>query len=127
MATAPDGTLYIADMYRGIIEGAEWAKEGTYLREKIKQYQLDKAMKRGRVWRLSYDGIERDRTMPRMLSETPAQLVATCRTRTAGGATRRSSCSSSSRIGRSCLRSSRSSARRKISSRASTRCGRSKA
>jgi mono/diheme cytochrome c family protein len=75
MATAPDGTLYIADMYRGIIEGAEWAKEGTYLREKIKQYQLDKAMKRGRVWRLSYDGIERDRTRPRMLSETPAQLV----------------------------------------------------
>ena len=75
MATAPDGTLYIADMYRGIIEGAEWAKEGTYLREKIKQYELDKAMNRGRVWRLSYDGIERDRTMPRMLSETPAQLV----------------------------------------------------
>jgi mono/diheme cytochrome c family protein len=75
MATAPDGTLYIADMYRGIIEGAEWAKEGTYLREKIKQYQLDKAMKHGRVWRLSFDGIERDRTMPRMLSETPAQLV----------------------------------------------------
>ena len=75
MATAPDGTLYVADMYRGIIEGAEWAKEGTYLREKIKQYQLDKAMQRGRVWRLSYDGIDRDRTMPRMLSETPAQLV----------------------------------------------------
>jgi mono/diheme cytochrome c family protein len=75
MATAPDGTLYIADMYRGIIEGAEWAKEGTYLREKIKQYQLDKAMKRGRVWRLSYDGMERDRTVPRMLNETPAQLV----------------------------------------------------
>ena len=29
---APDGTIYIADMYRGMIEGAEWAKEGTYLR-----------------------------------------------------------------------------------------------
>jgi mono/diheme cytochrome c family protein len=75
MATAPDGTMYIADMYRGIIEGAEWAKEGTYLREKIKQYQLDKAMKRGRVWRLTYDGMEPDRTQPRMLQETPAQLV----------------------------------------------------
>ena len=44
MATGPDGTIYIADMYRGIIEGAEWAKEGTYLREKIKQYQLDKVI-----------------------------------------------------------------------------------
>ena len=76
MATAPDGTIYIADMYRGIIEGAEWAKEGTYLREKIKQYQLDKAMRRGRIWRLTYDGMARDRTPPRMLNETPAQLVA---------------------------------------------------
>ena len=30
----------------------------------------------GRVWRLTYDGIARDRTQPRMLNETPAQLVA---------------------------------------------------
>jgi mono/diheme cytochrome c family protein len=75
-STGPDGTLYIADMYRGIIEGAEWAKEGTYLREKIKQYQLDKAMNRGRVWRLTYDGMPRRVTQPRMLNETPAQLVA---------------------------------------------------
>jgi glucose/arabinose dehydrogenase len=26
VATAPDGTIYIADMYRGIIEGAPWGK-----------------------------------------------------------------------------------------------------
>ena len=76
MTTGPDGTIYIADMYRGMIEGAEWAKEGTYLREKIKQYQLDKVLRHGRVWRLTYDGIARDRTRPRMLDETPAQLVA---------------------------------------------------
>lgn len=75
-ATAPDGTIYIADMYRGIIEGAEWAKEGTYLRQKIKQYQLDKIVRHGRVWRLSHESQPRDRTVPRMLNETPAQLVA---------------------------------------------------
>ena len=74
--TGPDGTIYIADMYRGMIEGAEWAKQGTYLREKIKQYQLDKVTGHGRIWRLTYDGIARDRTKPRMLNETPAQLVA---------------------------------------------------
>jgi len=74
--TGPDGTIYIADLYRGMIEGAEWAKQGTYLREKIKQYQLDKIANHGRVWRLTYDGIARDRTQPRMLNETPAQLVA---------------------------------------------------
>jgi mono/diheme cytochrome c family protein len=73
--TGPDGTIYIADMYRGMIEGAEWAKQGTYLREKIKQYQLDKVTGHGRIWRLTYDGIDRDRTPPRMLNETPAQLV----------------------------------------------------
>jgi mono/diheme cytochrome c family protein/glucose/arabinose dehydrogenase len=76
IANAPDGTLYIADMYRGVIEGAPWVKEGTYLREKITQYQLDKVLGYGRVWRLTYDGIAPDRTQPRMLEETPAQLVA---------------------------------------------------
>ena len=76
VATAPDGTVYISDMYRGIIEGAPWAKEGTYLRKKIEQYQLHKILGNGRIWRLTYDGMERDRTQPRMLSETPAQLVA---------------------------------------------------
>ncbi len=76
MTTGPDGTIYIADMYRGMIEGAEWAKQGTYLRAKITQYQLDKVVGHGRIWRLSFEGIGRDKTPPRMLTETPAQLVA---------------------------------------------------
>ena len=75
VTTGPDGTIYIADMYRGMIEGAEWAKEGTYLRAKITQYQLDKITGHGRLWRLTYDGIARDPVRPRMLDETPAQLV----------------------------------------------------
>jgi mono/diheme cytochrome c family protein len=77
VANAPDGTVYVADMYRGVIEGGPWVKEGTYLREKIKQYQLDKILGGyGRVWRLTYEGMTPDRTKPRMLGETPAQLVA---------------------------------------------------
>ena len=76
VTTGPDGTLYIADMYRGMIEGAEWAKEGTYLRAKIKQYQLDKITGHGRIWRLTYDGLARDATRPHMLDETPNQLIA---------------------------------------------------
>jgi mono/diheme cytochrome c family protein/glucose/arabinose dehydrogenase len=76
IANAPDGTLYIADMYRGVIEGAPWAKEGTYLWEKIKQYQLNTIIRHGRVWRLTYRGMTPDRTRPRMLQETAAQLVA---------------------------------------------------
>ena len=76
IAAGPDGVLYIADMYRGVIEGAPWAMKGTYLRQKIEQYQLHKILGHGRVWRLTYDGIARDRTQPRMLHETAAQLVA---------------------------------------------------
>ena len=30
--TAPDGTVYIADMYRGIIQEGEWTRPGSYLR-----------------------------------------------------------------------------------------------
>jgi mono/diheme cytochrome c family protein len=76
MTTAPDGTMYITDMYRGIIQQATWSGRGTYLRRKIEQYQLDKITKHGRIWRLSYEGMERDKTQPRLLNETPAQLVA---------------------------------------------------
>jgi glucose/arabinose dehydrogenase/mono/diheme cytochrome c family protein len=76
MATAPDGTLYIADMYRGIIQESTWSGPGTYLRARIEQYALDRVTSRGRIWRVTYEGKERDRRQPRMLNETPAQLVA---------------------------------------------------
>ncbi|MEO8071341.1 MAG: c-type cytochrome, partial [Acidobacteriota bacterium] len=75
-ATGPDGTLYIVDMYQGIIQQGTWTPRGTYLRAKIEQYDLDKVIDRGRVWRLTYDGIPRDRARPRMYQETAAQLVA---------------------------------------------------
>ena len=38
MTTAPDGTMYITDMYRGIIQESQWSGPGTYLRQKIDQY-----------------------------------------------------------------------------------------
>ena len=75
MATAPDGTLYITDMYRGIIQQATWSGPGTYLRARIEQYGLDAVHSHGRIWRLTYDGMPRDRTVPRMNQETSAQLV----------------------------------------------------
>jgi mono/diheme cytochrome c family protein len=99
LRTAPDGTVYIADMYRGIIQEAQWTGPGSYLRHKILQYQLDKLVGHGRIWRLRFDGtaavpetpngpaaralpgvpaepaIPLDFTKPRMLEETPAELV----------------------------------------------------
>ncbi len=75
MTTAPDGTMYITDMYRGIIQESQWSGPGTYLRARIKQYGLDKVIGHGRIWRLTYEGMGRDTTAPRMLDETAAQLV----------------------------------------------------
>jgi mono/diheme cytochrome c family protein len=94
ISNAPDGTVYIADMYHGIIQEREWSGPGSYLRAKIEQYQLDKVAAHGRIWRLRYDGrpavaatstnigqpaipaIQPNFTAPKMYSETPAQLVA---------------------------------------------------
>jgi len=81
--TAPDGTIYITDMYHGIIQEAQWSGPGTYLRARIQQYDLDKVIHKGRIWRLVYDGVKpdrsdavaRDATTPRMNDETPAQLA----------------------------------------------------
>ena len=83
VTTAPDGTVYITDMYHGIIQVGNFAGPGTYLRARIQQYDLDKVIHKGRIWRLVYDGVKpdrsdrlvRDRIVPRMNSETPAQLV----------------------------------------------------
>jgi mono/diheme cytochrome c family protein len=83
VTTAPDGTLYIADMYHGIIQVGNFTGPDTYLRAKVQQYDLDKVIHKGRIWRLVYDGVERnrsdalrrDRTLPRMNHETAAQLV----------------------------------------------------
>jgi mono/diheme cytochrome c family protein len=83
ITTAPDGTLYITDMYHGIIQVGNFTGPGSYLRAKIEQYDLDKVIHKGRIWRLVYDGVKpdksdrlrRDPTVPRMHAETPAQLV----------------------------------------------------
>jgi mono/diheme cytochrome c family protein len=75
MATAPDGTLYIVDMYHGIIQEGQWTQKGTYLRTKIEQYQLEKVVGLGRIWRITYEGIDRDKAQPRMLSEKTSRLV----------------------------------------------------
>ncbi len=75
MATAPDGSLYIVDMYRGIIQEGNWVKEGSYLRKAVKQHALDVPVARGRIWRLVHDSAK-PAGNPQMNRETPAQLVA---------------------------------------------------
>ncbi|MGV3532775.1 MAG: DUF7133 domain-containing protein, partial [Chthoniobacteraceae bacterium] len=70
MVTAPDGTLYIVDMYRGIIQEGNWVRPGSYLRKVVEQYSFDKVTARGRIWRLVHETTKRG-PQPRMLDETP--------------------------------------------------------
>ncbi len=75
MNTAPDGTLYLVDMYRGIIQEGNWTREGSYLRKAILQYSLDKNIGRGRIWRLVHDGFKPG-PQPHMDAQKSAELVA---------------------------------------------------
>ncbi len=62
MRTGPDGNLYLVDMYRGIIQHGHWAKEGTYLREQIDKFQLDKIVSRGRIYRIVHEDFKKRET-----------------------------------------------------------------
>ena len=75
VSTAPDGSLFVIDMYTGIIQDAQFVGRDSYLRRKIDQYQLDKIHNFGRIWRVTHDSAQPDRRQPRMYDETPAQLV----------------------------------------------------
>ena len=76
LVTAPDGTVFITDMYRGIIQQGNWTRRGSYLRGAIDKYGIADKTNRGRIWRLVHDDMKPAYAQPRMLDETPAQLVA---------------------------------------------------
>jgi mono/diheme cytochrome c family protein/glucose/arabinose dehydrogenase len=74
MVTAPDGTLYIVDMYRGIIQESSWTKPGSYLRGVIDQYGLDKNIQHGRIYRLVHKDFKRG-PKPNMIGAESSELV----------------------------------------------------
>jgi glucose/arabinose dehydrogenase len=99
LSNAPDGTLYIVDMYRGIIEHR--LSLTAYLRDYILARKLEQPTGFGRIYRVVHDTTRRD-TSGALSKASPAQLVETLSHPTDGGATPRSGCSSSVR--RSCRR-----------------------
>lgn len=74
MKTAPDGTLFVCDMYRGIIQEGNWTREGSYLRKVILQHGMEKVIDRGRIWRLVHDSMAPE-PVPALHKASPAQLV----------------------------------------------------
>jgi mono/diheme cytochrome c family protein/glucose/arabinose dehydrogenase len=71
--SAPDGTLYVVDMYRGVVQDAAYQTE--YLQDYIRKNRLAQPVNRGRIWRLTHEATHRDRR-PALSKETAAGLVA---------------------------------------------------
>lgn len=92
----PDGALYIADLYRGIIQEKEWFptevspelqarfvepyrkdKLGLWVERyhRLKKWDMIKVVRHGRIYRLVPDGKPPGKP-PRMLDESPVRLVA---------------------------------------------------
>ena len=73
LTNAPDGTLYIADMYRGIIEHRISVTE--YLRDQILARKLDQFTGYGRIYRVIHESTTRDAANP-LARASSRQLVA---------------------------------------------------
>ncbi len=72
ISDAPDGTMYIADMYRGIIEHRISVTE--YLRDQILSRKLDRPTGLGRIYRVMHETTTRGPSNP-LAGATPQQLV----------------------------------------------------
>ena len=73
--TGPDGCFYIVDMYRGIIQEGEFARDDSYLSNKIKKLGLEKNKGYGRIYRVWHEGFKPDTTKPNLLSRSSFDLV----------------------------------------------------
>ena len=73
LSNAPDGTLYIVDMYRGVIQ--QRADITEYLRDHILTNKLEQPTGLGRIYRVVHETTRRD--SKRMAAPTSAQLVET--------------------------------------------------
>jgi putative membrane-bound dehydrogenase-like protein len=72
LSNAPDGTIYIADMYRGIIEHR--ISITMYLRDQIFARKLDQPTGYGRIYRIVHESTRRD-TSRSLAQASPAQLI----------------------------------------------------
>jgi mono/diheme cytochrome c family protein/glucose/arabinose dehydrogenase len=72
LSNAPDGTLYIADLYRGILQHR--VSLTVYLRDYILGRKLEKPHGLGRIYRVVHETTRRD-TGTTLSAASPAQLV----------------------------------------------------
>src|SRR4029453_4544186 len=71
LSNAPDGALYVVDMYRGVIQ--DRMSTTMYLRDHILSRKLDAPMGLGRIYRVMHETTRRDTVNP-FATALPAQL-----------------------------------------------------
>ena len=69
----PDGALYVADFYHGIIEHVIFMV--PWLTKQIKERHLDEGNDLGRIWRIVAEDRPLDRSAPKLGHATSAELV----------------------------------------------------
>jgi mono/diheme cytochrome c family protein/glucose/arabinose dehydrogenase len=74
LSSAPDGTLYVVDMYRGIIQHRGYITE--YLRDQILSRDLEQPIHYGRIYRVVHETTRGDRK-PALSKASAATLVDT--------------------------------------------------
>jgi mono/diheme cytochrome c family protein/glucose/arabinose dehydrogenase len=74
LSSAPDGTIYVVDIYRGIIQHKGFITE--YLRDQIVSRSLEQTIAHGRIWRVVHTATERG-PVPSLSHASPAALVDT--------------------------------------------------
>lgn len=74
-ATGPDGSLYLVDMHRGVIQQGTWTRDGTFLRKRIDSLGLAKNTGHGRIYRVVHEKYKPG-TRPNMLSLPASSLLA---------------------------------------------------
>ncbi|WP_405609645.1 cytochrome C [Polaribacter sp. Asnod1-A03] len=72
--TGPDGTLYVVDMYRGIIQESNWTREGSAIRPVIERKKLDKNIGKGRIYRIVHEDFTPDQK-PALLGKSAKELI----------------------------------------------------
>ena len=72
LSSAPDGTLYVVDMYRGIIQHHAYITE--YLRDQIGARRLEQPSGLGRIYRVVHDTTRREER-PALSAQSAARLV----------------------------------------------------
>ena len=72
LATAPDGTMYVVDMYRGIIQHRVFIT--GYLEQKIIERGMEQPIGLGRIWRVVHTTTRRGER-PHLSTKTAAELV----------------------------------------------------